>query len=152
MGGYTEETGGFFVDEGAPGYDGVFIPGVIIDENGNYVEHLGGEGTIYRPASNMFAWRFNQQVTFDASFIKLRDITLGYDIPPLPGIQSMRVSLYARNLLLWTAAGIGVDPERAFTARTEAQGDTKMMFRQGLEWQNVIPYSTSIGFNIDLNF
>lgn len=152
VGGYTQEEGGFYVDEGAPGYDGVFIPGVIIDENGNYVEHLGGEGTIIRPVSNMFPWRFNQQVTFDASFIKLRDITLGYNVPAFAGVRSMRVSVYARNLLLWTKAGIGIDPERAFQTQTSNQGDTRMMFRQGAELQNVIPFTMSVGFNIDVNF
>src|SRR5690625_6545220 len=91
----------------------------------------------------MFPWRFNQQVTFDASFIKLRDITLGYNVPAFAGVRSMRVSVYARNLLLWTKAGIGIDPERAFQTQTSNQGDTRMMFRQGAELQNVIPFTRS---------
>ncbi|MEX2404659.1 MAG: hypothetical protein WD625_11035, partial [Balneolales bacterium] len=155
VGGYTEETGGFHIsadDWGAEGYDGVFIPGVKVDENGNYVEHLGEGETSYIPASNAFPWDYNQQVTFDASFIKLRDVTLGYDVPSFFGAQSMRVSVYARNLLLWTKAGIGIDPERAFNATGGPQGDTSMNFRQGLEWQNVIPLSMSLGFNLDINF
>uniref|UniRef100_UPI003562DE34 SusC/RagA family TonB-linked outer membrane protein n=1 Tax=Fodinibius sp. TaxID=1872440 RepID=UPI003562DE34 len=151
VGGYTEETGGYYVDEGAPGYDGGFIPGVQ-EVDGEYVEHLGGEGTNYRPITTLYPWSFNQQVTFDASFVKLRDITLGYDIPSVPAVESLRVSVYARNLLLWTAAGIGIDPERAFTAQASQQGDTSMMFRQGLEWQNVLPHSMSLGFNVDINF
>ncbi|MCW9708801.1 SusC/RagA family TonB-linked outer membrane protein [Fodinibius salsisoli] len=151
VGGYTEETGGYYVDEGAPGYDGGFIPGVQLVD-GEYVEHLGGEETNFRPISTLYPWDFNQQVTFDASFIKLRDITLGYDIPSVPAVESLRVSVYARNLLLWTAAGIGIDPERAFTAETSTRGDTNMMFSQGLEWQNVMPHSVSFGFNLDINF
>ncbi|MCC5908696.1 MAG: SusC/RagA family TonB-linked outer membrane protein [Balneolaceae bacterium] len=154
VGGYTQEAGGMYVDEGGvTGYDGVFIPGVRVDpETGEYIEHLGGEGTIVRPASNMFAWRFNQQVIFDADFIKLRELALGYDVPAFMGINNLRVSVFTRNLLLWTKAGIGIDPERAFQAQGSTQGDTAMLFRMGTERQNIMPFSTSFGFNINLNF
>jgi len=154
VGGYTQEMGGFFVSEGgAEDHSGVFIPGVRVDpETGEYIEHLGGEGTIVRPASNMFAWRFNQQITFDADFVKLRELSVGYDIPDFLGIRNMNVSVFARNLVLWTKAGIGLDPERAYSARGSNQGDTGMNFRWGIERQNIIPLTTSIGFNLNLNF
>jgi TonB-linked SusC/RagA family outer membrane protein len=154
VGGYTQEMGGFYVSEGgAEGYDGVFIPGVRVDpETGEYIEHLGGPGTIFRPASNMFAWRFNQQVTFDADFLKLRELSIGYDVPDFLGITNMRVSVFTRNLLLWTKAGIGIDPERAFQASSSTQGDTAMLFRFGTERQNIMPLTVSFGFNLNLNF
>ena len=153
VGGYTQDTGGFFNENGdVSGYDGVFIPGVQIDpETGEYIEHLGGEGTNIRPASDMFSWRFNQQVIFPSDFIKLRQLSIGYDIPGFMGLDNMRVSVFTKNLLLWTKAGIGIDPERAFQASGGTQGDTAMQFRMGSERQNVMPYSASFGFNVNFN-
>lgn len=152
VGGYNKETGGFYTDLGGEGWDGVFIPGVQEGPDGEYIEVLGGEGTFKAPISDAFAWRFNQQVTFDASFVKLREIALGYDVPPFMGINRMRVSVFMRNLMLWTAADIGIDPERAFTRRSGYEGDTKMMFRQGIEWQNVMPFTASFGLNLNVSF
>lgn len=53
----------------------------------------------------------------DASFVKLREVALGFDVPPaflergvLRGIESMRLSLSGRNLLTFTDYS-GFDPE-----------------------------------------
>jgi hypothetical protein len=143
VGGHTAETGGF----GAEG-DGVFIPGVWQDDDGNYHEWLGGDGTQYAPITNMFSWSFNQQVTFDASFIKLREITLGYSIPNLFGVvRNATLSVYSRNIMLWNAAKIGIDPERAFWADPGRGG-----FRQGIERQNVMPWTIPFGFKLNVDF
>ena len=152
VGGYTKETGGLYTDFGGEGWDGGFIPGVKLGDDGEYIEVLGGPGTFIAPISDIFAWRFNQQVAFDASFIKLREVSFGYDIPPFRGVNNLKVSLFARNLLLWTAANIGIDPERAFTRGGSFQGDTRMMFKQGIEWQNVVPFTVSFGFNVNMSF
>lgn len=152
VGGYTKETGGFYTDFGGEGWDGAFIPGVMIGEDGEYIEVLGGPGTFKAPISDIFAWRFNQQVAFDASFVKLREVSIGYDIPPFRGVNNLKASFFARNLLLWTAANVGIDPERAFSRGGSFQGDTRMMFSQGIEWQNVIPFTLSFGFNVNMSF
>lgn len=153
VGGYTKETGGFFTDIGGEGNDGVFIPGVKVGPDGEFIEILGGgDETVKAPISDAFAWRFNQQVAFDASFLKLREVSLGYDIPPFKGVNNLKVSLFTRNLMLWTAADIGIDPERAFSRNSDFQGDTKMMFSQGIEWQNVLPFTASFGLNLNVTF
>lgn len=149
VGGLTQESGGFYLDRGGvAGYDGVFIPGVVAqyDQSGKligYRENLGGQGTVLMPAYDSFAWNYNQQVAFDADFIKLRELTLGYDIKNIKGIKNLRVSVFTRNIVLWTKANIGIDPERAFQA--EASG-----FRQGIEMQNVMPWTMPFGFKLDL--
>lgn len=143
VGGHTAETGGF----GSDG-DLAFIPGVWVDENGEYQEWLGGPGTEYTPITDTYPWRFNQQVTFDASFIKLREISLGYSVPNLFGVaRRATISIFTRNLMLWTASKIGIDPERAFWADPGRGG-----FRQGIERQNVMPWTMPVGFKLDVSF
>lgn len=159
VGGHTAETGGFPVD--GDGNDGAFVPGVIQvagedtpDDFSDdvYEEHLGGPNTKIYPITNTFAWDFNEQVTFDASFIKLRELSLGYQIPDIGILRNATFSLYTRNIMLWTKADIGIDPERAFWANAGTQGDTRSQFRQGIERQNVLPWSISFGFKLNFNF
>jgi TonB-linked SusC/RagA family outer membrane protein len=158
VGGHTQETGGFFVDEN--GHDGAFIPGVIqtagTDTPDDYTddefeEHLGGTGTNIYPITNTYAWDFNEQVTFDASFIKIRELSLGYRIPNFGVFRNANFSVYTRNIMLWTKADIGIDPERAFWASSGNQGNTTSQFRQGIERQNVMPWSIPFGFKLNFN-
>lgn len=155
VGGYEESTGGYWNNNfgtANEAYDGVFIPGVIANEDGTYQEHLGGEGTVIYPASSQFPWSYNQAVTFDASFIKLREIAIGYDIPNLWKLRNARISVFSRNIMLWSAAKIGIDPERAFQAQGGSQGNTSTMFRQGIELQNIMPMTMPVGFKLDFTF
>ncbi|MDR7130576.1 TonB-linked SusC/RagA family outer membrane protein [Algoriphagus sp. 4150] len=158
VGGHTAASGGYYVDEN--GNDGVFIPGVIQTAGADtpddfsddvYVEHLGGEGTNIYPITNTFPWSFNEQVTFDASFIKLRELSIGYRIPTMGRFRNATISVYTRNLMIWTKADIGIDPERAFWANGGTQGNTSSQFRQGIERQNVMPWSFPIGFKLNFN-
>lgn len=149
VGGYTAETGGFHVDEN--GSDGAFIPGVIEVSPGVYEEHLGGPNTKIYPVSDMYPWSYNQQITFDASFVKLRELSLGYDLPRLWGLRNAHFALFSRNIMVWTAAKIGIDPERAFQATGGKQGDTASMFRQGIELQNVMPWTVPVGFKLNFS-
>jgi TonB-linked SusC/RagA family outer membrane protein len=141
VGGHTQETGGFGF-EGA--YDGGFIPGVIQNEDGSYTEHLGGPGTIIAPITDTYPWSYSKQYTFNASFIKLREISLGYSLPNIGPFRNATVSVFSRNIMLWTAAKIGIDPERAF----QADGGK---FRQGMELQNVLPWTMPVGFKVSFN-
>ena len=159
VGGHTAETGGFPVDD--DGNDGAFVPGVIQTAGADtpddfsddvYEEHLGGEGTNVYPITNTYAWSYNEQITFDASFVKLRELSLGYQIPNIGMIRNATFSIYTRNIMLWTKADIGIDPERAFWANSGRQGDTQSQFRQGIERQNVMPWSVSYGFKLNFNF
>ena len=164
VGGHTQETGGFFYDDegnAVAGNDGAYIPGVIQVAGADtpddfsddvYTEHLApSDATIY-PITSTFPWDFNQAITFDASFIKLRELTLAYRLPKFAGLQSATFAIYTRNIMLWNAAKIGVDPERAFEANNGEQGDTRMQFRQGLERQNIMPWTVPIGFKLNLEF
>jgi TonB-linked SusC/RagA family outer membrane protein len=139
VGGYTAASGGL-----GPDGDGAFVPGVIQQPDGSFVEHLGGPGTRIYPISNTYAWSYNQQITFDASFVKLREISFGYTIPNLGVFRNANISVFSRNLILWTAANIGIDPERAFQAENGR-------FRQGIELQNVMPWTMPVGFKLSFN-
>lgn len=153
VGGYEQETGGFYYASGSEsGYDGIFIPGVISDGQGGYIEHLGGDGTNIKAVSDQYPWDYYQNVTFDASFIKLREISLGYDLPSIRGIQNARISVFSRNIMLWTAAKIGIDPERAFQASSGTQGHTSTLYKQGAELQNIMPMTMPFGFKLDFTF
>ncbi len=155
VGGYDQASGGYFNNNfgtSNQAYDGAFIPGVIRNADGSYREHLGGAGTVIYPVSSQFPWSYNEAVMFDASFIKLREIALGYDIPKIGGFRNARISVFSRNIMLWTAAKIGIDPERAFQANAGVQGNTSTMMRQGIELQNILPMTSPIGFKLDLTF
>ena len=91
---------------------------------------------------------------FDASFIKLREVSLAYDIPSAfakkIGMQNANISVYSRNIILWTAAKIGVDPEMAYQPQAGTQAGTQ--FKQGIERYNVTPWVIPVGFKLGLNF
>lgn len=143
VGGHTQATGGMLVkDDGQ--YDGAFIPGVILNADGTYTEHLGGNNTNIYPIADTYPWSYNKQITFDASFLKLREISIGYNLPAIKGFNNINISVFSRNLMLWNAAKIGIDPERAF----QADGGR---FRQGIELQNVMPWTMPIGFKLNFS-
>jgi len=80
---------------------------------------------------------------FDASYIKLREVTLGYTfnkIGNLP-IRNLNVSFVGRNLLLLWAKVPHIDPETSFD-------NTNV---QGLEFGQ-LPSARSLGFNVSVNF
>ena len=149
VGGLTKETGGYLFEmDGVGAYDGSFAPGVIAqyDDDGNltgYTEHLGEGTTHIYPVADAFAWSYNQQVIFDSDYLKLRELTIGYDITGIKRVKNLRVSLFTRNIMMWTKAKIGIDPERAFQASGTG-------FRQGVEMQNVSPWTIPFGFKLDL--
>ena len=158
VGGHTAETGGFEIPGGN---DGAFIPGVVQTAGANtpddfsddvYEERLGGPGTEFRPITNTYPWNYNRNVTFDASFIKLRELSISYSLPNIGGIKNANLSVFTRNLMLWNAAKIGIDSERAFQANSGNQGNTRSQFKQGYERQNVMPWSASLGFKLNFNF
>ncbi len=161
VGGPTEEYGGYPFEVYGNTYPyGVFNPGVIAeyDDDGNitgYVENLGGAGTKIIPYGDNYPWSFTKAATFDASFIKLREISLGYSIPTSLvnriGLQSASLAVYSRNIMLWTKAKIGIDPETAFQQEASSQGGG-MQFKQGIERYNVTPWVMPIGFKLNLTF
>lgn len=140
------------VDEG-----GGYLPeGVLgkLDSEGNiiYTDADGVEvdspienTTVYADGQTYYEsiWGKNEWATFDASFVKLREITLGYTFEPdwlrRIGLRSLNFSLVGRNLWLIYKNIPHIDPENSFSA-----GNV-----QGVE-SNMIPSSRSIGFNLKL--
>lgn len=157
IGGPTPETGGF--PESAnmpyPGLkDGVFYPGVFgeMGSDGRFIlyqENLGNPGTIFEPwgASNL--WSVGSYAVFDADYLKLREISLSYDLPKAwvkkVKMDNAYIGLYSRNIMLWTKSGFGVDPERAF------QPSGSGLF-QGVERYNVSPWIVPVGFKVGFTF
>jgi len=142
-------------------HGGVFIPGVIdtkqVDENGKpvYRENLGEAGTKFIPFGGSNPWEFASPYIFDASFVKLREISLGYNLPQSLvsrwKIQNVNFSVYSRNILLWTAAKINIDPETAFQLESGIQGG-QSQFKQGIERYNVNPLVIPVGFKLGITF
>lgn len=79
---------------------------------------------------------------YDNSFVKLREVSLKYrPAKRLFNKVDLGLSVYARNILLWTALP-NLDPE-------SSQGNTNM---GGSFERFTVPQVTSLGFNIDLTF
>ena len=167
VGGPTPEYGSYPFTYGpfTLPHGGVFIPGVYateFDENGNptaYAENLGENigqpgGTLTLPYAGSTAWSFARAFLYDASFVKLREVSLGYDVPQNFAkslkMQNLSFSVYSRNIILWTAAKINIDPEMAFQPSGGTQAGTQ--FKQGIERWNVMPWVMPIGFKVNATF
>ncbi|WP_229244049.1 SusC/RagA family TonB-linked outer membrane protein [Emticicia sp. CRIBPO] len=163
VGGPTPDYGGYPFKYGpyTLPHGGVFVPGVIatgFDANGNptgFKENLGGPETTMLPFAGSTAWSFTRAFLYDASYLKLREISVGYDIPQNVlkklGVQSANFSVYSRNIILWTAAKINIDPETAFQLESNVQGGGSQ-FKQGIERYNVNPWVLPIGVKLGLTF
>ena len=147
-------------------YGGVFVPGVRasgFDANGNptgYIENLGQDinqpnGTQILPFAGATAWSFTRAYMFPASYLKLREIVISYQLPSKliqkAKLQNASISLYSRNIILWTAAKINIDPEHAFQPSTDVQGSGSQ-FKQGIERYNVYPWVIPVGFKLNVVF
>ncbi|WP_406752203.1 SusC/RagA family TonB-linked outer membrane protein [Aquirufa salirivi] len=163
VGGPTPEYGPFGFKYGPYNFPhgGVFIPGVIAtgyDTSGNptgYKENLGNAGTTNLPFAGSTAWSFTRAFLYDADYVKLREISLGIDLPQQwlkkIGVQNANFSVYSRNIILWTKAKINIDPETAFQQEAGVQGGGTQ-FKQGIERYNVTPWVIPVGFKLGLTF
>ncbi|APZ47103.1 hypothetical protein BW723_12780 [Polaribacter reichenbachii] len=147
VGGRNQDLGGFAYNGN---YNGAFFPGVIDNGDGTYTENFGGEGTQFFDAyrvveSSGSFWRTGETFMYDASFVKLRDITLTYDfsdkVAKYISAQNISISLYAKNIMLWTKAKIGIDPETAYD-----EGN------QGFDKWNLTPWTIPMGFRLNVSF
>jgi len=85
----------------------------------------------------------SNQFVQDASFIKLRQVTLGYSFPSKlfnNHVQRLTLSLVARNLFFLRRLTDNIDPEGSYNA-----------FTQGLELGGVPP-SRTFGLNLNAKF
>ena len=160
IGGPTTEKGGFpYSSNGNITIDdGAFFPGVYEDGSGGYVENLGDMNLTkldsYEDAATA-GWNFARMSMFDASYIKLRELTLSAELPKKLAtalkLQSISLGVYTRNIVLWTKAKVGIDPEAAFQFQTGAQGNGSQ-FRQGIERYNIRPWSIPMGVKLSVRF
>jgi hypothetical protein len=141
--------------------DGCFIPGVYptYDSKGNMIgwqENLGEAGTKIYPYIYYSHWDFGEGSMFPADYIKLREISLTYQVPlkksDKSGVKGLAVSVYSRNILLWTKAPVSIDPERAFQVENSTNGTRGTQFRQGIEMFNVEPWAIPFGVKFNITF
>ena len=79
--------------------------------------------------------------TFDATFVKLREVVVSYSIPKKwmekTFFKSADISFIGRNLFLWTKEDGNIDPDVP-----NGMGETRLF----------VPTPRNLGFNIKLNF
>ncbi len=137
------------VDQGG----GVLLEGVngtiTYNDDGSYTVTDTKQNETYLEAVDYGAYHYHGYGTpsatsiFDATYIKLGEITLGYTLPKFSEfIQSTRISLYGRNLFVWGLDNKGIHPE------TTVGGSGNI---QGLEG-GIVPATRSFGFNLNINF
>ncbi len=102
-----------------------------------------------KPVDPQEYWRSVTDATpapfiYDASYVKLREVSLGYTIPKSvfgAKINSIYISAFARNLLTFNKDLPNIDPESMYTSGNG----------QGFEYGS-LPSRKSYGFNIKVTF
>lgn len=118
--------------------NGIVLDGVLAD----------GKPNENRVSAELYAKAFyntvDRQNVFDASYIKLRDVTLSYDFPTrvVGPIKGITISAFARNLFAWGLDWKGMDPEMA----SYGSGNV-----QGLEGGS-LPSTRTYGVNLKVKF
>jgi len=120
-----------------------------IRENGLVLDGVLEDGSRNTKRISAYNWArsFNNSVdalnVFDASYIKLREITFGYSLPKnIIGkkISSVTFSAFARNLFAWNLQWKGMDPENT----SYGSGNV-----QGLEGGS-LPSTRTYGMNVEI--
>ncbi|UII81638.1 SusC/RagA family TonB-linked outer membrane protein [Flagellimonas sp. CMM7] len=124
---------------------GIISEGVIQNADGSYRAN-----DVRLSGRDYYWWRYNrgnEEVgMYDASFLKLREVKIGYNFPKSllknTFIRSMNLSLVGRNLALWTE-NPHFDPETtSFNGGTIVPGVEDM----------ALPSSRSYGLNLNVTF
>jgi TonB-linked SusC/RagA family outer membrane protein len=157
VGGPTADYGGLtYSDGGITLNDGVFMPGVSgsYDASGKFTadqEFLSQPTDYY---GDYYGWGLTKTATFDADFVKLRDLTISYQLPDLKSlhIHNASIAIYTSNVILWTKAKIGIDPETAFQNSTGGQNVGIGQFAQGIVRDNVSPWTIPVGLKLNVSF
>jgi len=121
--------------------NGIIVPGVMDD---------GKENTVKISAKDHFSQNFGNVISkadlYDASYIYLREVKLGYNFPESwykkIGAQAARISLYGRNLWLIHSNAPNVDPSNITNSASNVQG---------IEG-GALPSLRSYGVNLNVSF
>lgn len=119
--------------------------GVMLDGSGNYVPNtVAVDAQTYY--SGISRNNIAEEFVYNANFLKLRELSLGYEFPQtmltkLKVVKGLNVSLVGRNLWTIIKHTDNIDPEAAYN---NSNG-------QGLEL-NGYPATRSIGFNVNVKF
>jgi TonB-linked SusC/RagA family outer membrane protein len=117
---------------------GIVVPGVKVVGNDTVPNDIATSAQRYWKA----LYPIQEAHIFDASFVKLREATLSYDLPGGTtrrlGLSHANISLTGRNLALWAKAP-HIDPETAFDASNV----------QGMEFAQM-PTARSVGISISV--
>ncbi|MDN5213727.1 SusC/RagA family TonB-linked outer membrane protein [Fulvivirgaceae bacterium BMA12] len=125
--------------------EGIISEGVIDNGDGTYRVN-----DVRLSGRDFYWWRYNrgnEEVgMFDASFLKLREVKLGYSLPQTlierTPFKALTISVVGRNLALWTE-NPHFDPETlSFNGGTIVPGVEDM----------ATPSSRSMGFNLNITF
>lgn len=122
--------------------NGIIFDGVRQDASGNYVENTTPiDGATLAYYNN---YLIHESGILDASFVKLRELTLGYDVPASltdrAGLSGLTISLIGRNLWLWTP-----DENPHFDPETITEANNVQGFEYGQ-----MPTARSIGFTVNV--
>jgi len=138
--GFTKQT-----LQGREGEEPLTVTGVIADGAGYkpFTKTLTpGEAANYW---NQLGNRAADEFVYDASFVKLRQITLGYNLPKQllakTPLLNVMVSLVARNLAVLHKNTPNIDPESSYTSSNS----------QGLDYFGM-PATRTYGVNLRLTF
>lgn len=158
VGGRTAEYGGFPWPAGTGAgrlQDASFNVGVrevVVNGKKTYVENIGGATTKWIDPFNAtkFANRyFANRNIYSATYVKVREIALTWRLPKSfnekVNIQNSSLSFIATNMIEWTAAGVNIDPERAYKPNNGA-------WNNGVEYYNVMPWTGTLGVKLNVEF
>lgn len=153
---WSRATTAGVVAETAEGREGYYVSNVIYGESSDKL--TGGyqhpdayfeDGTpclLYIKPTNRYA-SYDERSVFDASYIKFRELSVGYSLPKkiikkIPVVSSMRLAAVGRNLgILHQNTPKGIDPEAS-----SQSGNA-----QGIEYGGMPP-TTSVGFDVKITF
>jgi len=130
----------------ATDYYGTFFglhKNTLAGRESNFNPDPAGDITTAQTYYSQLAGHVSKQFVYDASFIKFRQVLIGYTIPPKwfgNKIKSAALSLVARNLFFIMRKTDNIDPEASYSG-----------YSQGLELGGVPP-TRSYGLNLNLKF
>lgn len=136
----------------------------VLDKTAYRTDHMVVDGEVWDEASqtyvpntkvvsprdyyrNLYRRYHETQLTFSATYVKLREVKLGYQFPSnwfvRTPIKNLGLSFVGRNLFMWTKGQKYVDPETiAYEGNSSTPGVDEMSY----------PSMRSFGFNVNVVF